>query len=185
LNFQQQLDGLQPYQIMSCKGYGQTPADFMFMGISAGKLGALKTEVPLTKDNSGRIFQRMLGQLGLSKSDESSIKPVLVNCYITNFVKGRILDKEGNNRLPTNAEFAYWKDQVQDEVDSVKPKIIIALGELVFTQLKYYDIGYHGCEIKKARHPRWYASHGALSVAFPKGKQAFEQMVKDYKALLE
>src|SRR5712692_7170182 len=52
----------------ACEGYGSSPAKFMFVGISAGRLGARITKVPFTKDASGRIFQRCLGRLGLSKT---------------------------------------------------------------------------------------------------------------------
>ena len=130
----------------------------MFVGISAGKLGALQTEVPLTKDGSGRIFQRMLGALKLSASDEFSIRPVLKDCYLTNFVKGRILDEKGNNRLPTRMEFDYWAESMYAEICKVNPYRIIALGDLVHRYLLELDAvpgGYRNSSaLVKAKHPR-------------------------------
>jgi uracil-DNA glycosylase len=91
-----------------CEGYGCIPADFMFVGISAGRLGALVSKVPFTKDASGRIFQRCLNRLGLSESDEFSLKPQLRDCYVTNLVKSRVLTSKGLNRLPTVREMLDW-----------------------------------------------------------------------------
>lgn len=112
----------------ACQGYGAVPADYMFVGISAGRLGALVTRVPFTKDASGRIFQRCLGRLHLSTSDEFSLKPNLVNCYVTNLVKARVLTKSGLNRLPTPKEVETWLPTFRAEVESLKPKLILALG---------------------------------------------------------
>jgi len=166
------------YEEAACDGYGCLPADFMFVGISAGRLGALKTRVPFTQDASGRIFQRCLSRLGLSRSDEFSIKPELVNCYVTNLVKARILTKQGLNRLPTVKEILFWIPTLRDEVSQVRPKRIIALGKLVSRCLwKQYPRSL----VRHVPHPRWYQAHGALA----QGSRSFEQMVQDYKAVLE
>jgi len=165
------------YEEAACDGYGCAPANFMFVGISAGRLGALKTRVPFTQDASGRIFQRCLGRLGLSRSDEFSVKPELVNCYVTNLVKARILTKQGLNRLPTIKEIVYWLPMLRDEITQVRPKRVIALGKLVSRWLRkeYPHL------VKEVPHPRWYQAHGALA----QGSRSFEQMVRDYKVALE
>jgi len=166
------------YEEAGCEGYGRTPADFMFVGISAGRLGALKTRVPFTRDASGRIFQRCLNRLGLSRSDEFSIKPDLVNCYVTNLVKARVLTQKGLNRLPTVKEIVYWLPTLREEVSQVKPKRIIALGKLV---LRWLRREYPSSLVNYVPHPRWYQAHGALA----QGSRSFEQMVRDYKVALE
>ena len=155
-----------------CEGYGCIPADFMFVGISAGRLGALQTKVPFTKDASGRLLQRCLYQLSLSETgDEFSLQPVLVNCYITNFVKGRCLTDEGLNRLPTLKEFLFWAPTFANEVERVKPKQILCLSSQVFNLVRFR----YPSLAKQLKHPRWYQSHGALS-----NHQAFAKMVEDY-----
>ena len=185
------LDGKQAYQIEACKGYGCIPAKVMLVGISAGKLGALQTEVPFTKDMSGRLLQRTLHRIGLSKTaDEKTVAPELVDCYITNLVKGRILDDNGNNRLPYPSEVAYWIPKLQDEVDAVRPKIILALGQFVWNAMQYYQaqgmLSFNiGTYFRRANHPRGYGSHGAISLTSPKGKAAFERMVAEYRGLIE
>ena len=160
---------------LECDGYGDIPAKFMFVGLSAGKLGALITKVPFTKDGSGRLLQRTLGSLGFSNSDEFSIKPELNDVYITNIAKGRYLDQKGNNRLPTEKEIIDWSDYISHEIEIVMPEKIVALGKLVYDNLVglYSDVVY-------AKHPRWYFSHGGIKA----GSKASDQMIKDYRNLL-
>ena len=154
-----------------CDGYGCKPADLMFVGISAGRLGALQSKVPFTKDASGRLLQRCLGSLGLSKSDEFSLAPELVNCYITNLVKGRFLTDEGLNRLPMLKEILFWLPHFSHEVETVKPKVILCLGEQVYSTIRprYPRLA------RQLKHPRWYQAHGALS-----NQMAFRTMTFDY-----
>ncbi|MDE1840197.1 MAG: uracil-DNA glycosylase family protein [Thaumarchaeota archaeon] len=160
---------------LECDGYGSIPAKFMFVGLSAGKLGALITRVPFTKDGSGRLLQRTLGTLGYSKSDEFSIKPELQDVYITNLAKGRYLDEKGNNRLPTSEEIYDWFPYLENEIQKAKPIAIIALGQLVYDSLKdNYP------NLIQAKHPRWYFSHGAVNA---KGKWS-QIMVDDYRKIL-
>jgi len=161
---------------LECDGYGCVPSYFMFVGISAGQRGALISKVPLTKDASGRIFQRCLKVLDLSESDEYSVSPKL-KCYVTNLVKSRILTKEGKNRLPTQREMIDWLPYFEKEVEKVQPKKIVALGSLVAEFLRRNGFRHLVIEVK---HPRWYQAHGALSL----GSSAFEDMVRDYKQIL-
>lgn len=164
-----------------CEGYGSKPAQYMFVGISAGRLGAIKTRVPFTKDTSGRLLQRCLGKLGLSKSDEYSIEPNLTNTYITNFVKGVCLTDQRLNRIPTEKTFEFWWPTLKEEIEEVKPKIILALGKIVFEHLKIHPFTSSAAtEIKYVKHPRWYASHGALA-----NETKFNQMVEDYSKALK
>ena len=161
-----------PYTLL-CEGYGCKKPQIMFVGISAGRLGAQITRVAFTKDASGRIFQRCLGKLGLSRSDEFSIKPQLINCYLTNLVKGRLLTPEGLNRLPTEDEIAYWLPHFISEVKSVKPRKIACLGKIVFEKL--YPL--YPKQAVYLPHPRVFQSRGALKLGSP----AFDLMVRKYR----
>lgn len=170
--------------IEACKGYGCIPAKFMFVGISAGKLGALKTEVPFTKDMSGRLFQRALYELGLSKTaDEKTLKPELVDCYVTNLVKGRILDENGNNRLPTHEEVLFWLPKLQEEIGHVQPNVLVGLGKLVTYYLqKSFQVGVLlapvGMKLTELKHPRAYGSKGAIGFT-----KAWDEMKADYQVI--
>jgi uracil-DNA glycosylase family 4 len=177
----QSLYGLKPYQVKSCDGFGVKNCRFMFVGISAGKLGALKTSVPFTKDGSGRMLQRTLKELGLSKSDEFSLKPELVDCWITNLVKGRILDDKGNNRLPNQIEINYWWNDFVTEFETVNPKTIVAVGKLVYDMIRN-NMSYHlQKDVRMVMHPRWYFSHGGIKI----GSKASQQMIDDYRKVLD
>jgi uracil-DNA glycosylase len=147
----------------------------MFVGISAGRLGALVTKVPFTKDASGRLLQRCLNTLGFSKSDEYSLQPELSNCYVTNLVKGRILDKDGLNRLPTVKEVEYWWPTFLEEYYKVQPQRILSLSQFVYQELRI-----RGIRSVKLNHPRWYQSHGALTLH----SFSFQKMVEDYRKAL-
>lgn len=161
---------------LECDGFGCVPADIMFVGISAGRLGALITKVPLTKDASGRVFQRCLGKLGFSESDEFSLSPTLKNCYVTNLVKSRVLTKEGLNRLPTTKEVYEWLPYLRAEIDKVQPKKVFALGSFVAHHLRCFA----GICLIQIKHPRWYQAHGALNP----DSQAFHKMVEEYKTAI-
>ncbi len=171
-------EGLGPYDL-ACDGYGSVPAKFMFVGISAGRLGALVSKVPLTRDASGRLFQRCLKQLGLSESEESCEAPILKDAYVTNLVKGRCLTEKGLNRLPTDKEVAFWWPRMASEIAMVQPDRIIALGDFVARRLERKGVRPSGLggRLYWAYHPRWYASHGALR----NGSPAFAKMVADYR----
>jgi len=171
--------------IKACEGYGAIPAKYMFVGISAGRHGALLTRVPFTKDSSGRLMQRALKFLGLATSDEFSLKPVLVNCYITNLVKGRCLTLDGLNRLPTAEEFAYWFRDFMEEYEKVKPTRLIAVGRIVADQIwqrwpRRESAGLFELYGRLAivNHPRYFASHGALGSGISK---AFLDMTWQYR----
>lgn len=165
---------------LACYGYGEAPSSTMFVGISAGKLGALQTKVPFTKDASGRLFQRVLFKLGYSETDEFTIAPKLKDCWVTNLVKGRILDERGNNRIPSLKEVEYWWPTFQEEVAGVDPKRILALGNFVWQALGRKLDFTHLHRVRQLKHPRWYASHGALK----EGSSAFQQMWRDYSEAL-
>jgi uracil-DNA glycosylase family 4 len=161
---------------LACEGYGEKPAEFMFVGISAGKLGALRTRVPFTRDASGRLFQRTLYRLGLSEtSDEKCESPKLVRCWVTNLVKSRVLDTRGNNRLPTEEEAEHWWPYMEKEMKDVNPWVVVTLSEFVHKCFARHNVWHFGL-----KHPRWYQSQGALG-----NKRAFSKMVRDYGKALD
>ncbi len=172
---------------LACEGYGCIPARYLFVGISAGRLGALVSKVPLTRDASGRVFQRCLKELGLSESDESCEAPILKDAYVTNLVKGRCLTEGGLNRLPTVQEIDYWFPAFMEEYIRVRPERILALGHLVFQEIarrgpieRVGELPSPLGLLREVRHPRWFQSHGALK---PLSK-AFLDMCLEYRMAL-
>ena len=164
---------------LACDGYGKCPSDIMFVGISAGKRGALISKVPFTRDASGRLFQRALYQLGLSRTEDERNETPSLNCWVTNLVKGRLLDEKGNNRPPTPQEIHYWAPHLIGEIEKVQPKILVAVGKIVFKNLVVVPwpmMRDRGIEPRTVMHPRWYHSHGALDP----NSEAWKKMLKDY-----
>lgn len=165
------------YKKPVCAGYGVIRPKYMFVGISGGRLGCIQTGIPFTRDMSGRLFQRVLGKLGYSKSDEFSENPELVNCYMTNLVKGKILTTTGCNRAPTNEEIRYWLDDFYEECWRITPQKIVAVGSIVYDYLK--DEGFPA-KVLKVKHPSWYGRHGALD----ENNIFWKDMYNDYLEVL-
>lgn len=168
---------IEDYKLQVSFGYGIFKPQYMLVGISGGRLGCIETGVPFTKDMSGRLLQRALRRLGFAHTDEHSIKPVLDRIYLTNLVKGKILDSTGLNRAPNNMEIRYWMQDFRDEVEKVQPKIVVAMGSVVYDYLKdeeFID------NLYKLKHPAWYGRMGALN----EDSQAWEDMLEEYKSVL-
>ena len=112
----------------SVMGYGDFNADIVIIGEAPGRLGANETGVPFTKDRSGVFLQKMLGKIGLSESEPDNIIPKLKNVYITNIVRCNPQTKNGNNRPPKEYEILNCSDYLKNELDIVKPKLVVTLG---------------------------------------------------------
>ena len=112
----------------SVMGYGDFKADIFIIGEAPGRLGADVTGVPFTKDRSGVFLQKMLCKIGLNESEPECVKPKLNSVYITNIVKCNPQSENGTNRSPKNEEISNCMDYLQNELDIVKPKLVIPLG---------------------------------------------------------
>ena len=112
----------------SVMGYGDFKADIFIIGEAPGRLGADVTGVPFTKDRSGVFLQKMLCKIGLNESDPECIQPKLKGVYITNIVKCNPQTENGTNRSPKNEEISNCMNYLENELEIVKPKIVISLG---------------------------------------------------------
>lgn len=176
-------DNIPDYKLPACEGYGMFEPKYMFIGISGGRLGCLDTGVPFTKDMSGRLFQRAMYRLGYSSTgDETTVKPVYSGIYVTNLVKGKILDSKGLNRAPKNHEIRYWMGDLLDEIVLVKPQKIVAVGSVVYDYLKdeTWGDGLYDATLLKVKHPSWYGRKGALK----NNSQAWIDMLEEYRYVL-
>ncbi len=177
MSHQATLDGSDPTKT---PGWGPIPASYMFIGITPGRRGAQKTRVPFTRDRSGRLLQRCLGRLGLSRSDEFSLKPDLIDCYVTNLVKTHILTDDQRNRNPTPRKIDEELPALRDEIIRVRPKVIVVLGKDIGRLLRE-KLPEARDSIRVLNHPNWYGSHGAEKPS----SEAFERMIKDYRKVLK
>jgi len=118
----------------------------MFVGEAPGQEEDEKGE-PFV-GGSGRILNALLYHAGLFRKD----------VYITNIVKCR----PPNNRTPEEDEILACKPFLEEEIEKVKPKTIIALGETAATSLTGKDLhpisDWRGLKIGKVLityHPRY------------------------------
>ena len=109
-------------------GYGDVNADVLIIGEAPGRLGANETGIPFTKDKSGVLLQKILGEIGLSESEPESTRPKLKNVYITNIVKCNPQTQNGNNRSPSKEEIFNCSNFLQKELEIIKPSLVVTLG---------------------------------------------------------
>lgn len=138
-------------------GYGNKHAAVMFIGICPGNHGLLggadKSGIPFFGDRSGGIFEKMLNAIDMKRTE----------VYTTNIVKCRPA-APGNlryNRLPTDKEIENCIPLLVEEIITIKPKLIICLGKIPYTNLfKRGDI--KTFVIEYAWHPGFIAREPAL-----------------------
>lgn len=102
-------------------GRGDMPADILFVGEAPGQ----------NEDVRGIPFCGPAGELlrkGLASAQRLSGIKTIPSFYLTNVVRCRPTDMEGNNRMPTTEEaWACWPNLEQIYID-VNPKEVIFLG---------------------------------------------------------
>ena len=109
-------------------GYGDRRPRVLFVGEAPGRFGGDITGVPFTRDRSGRLFQKMLGEIGLSSSSPDDLLPKLHGAYVTNIVKCNPRDLKGRNRTPLESEIARCRKFLTEEIRILSPEVIAPLG---------------------------------------------------------
>lgn len=105
-------------------GDGNLNANIMFVTKNPSTF-EIKNNVPLV-DKSGLLFQKYLDLFNFSRDI----------VYITNCVKCRT----PSNRLPTDTEIYNCRDYLEQEINEVKPKIIMLLGNTAIRS--YFKLAY-------------------------------------------
>ena len=151
-------------------GEGSENAKIMFIGESPGH----------EEDLSGKPFQGMAGKFldKLFKKNKINRKKV----FITSVLKCRPII-ENRNRPPLAAELKACKVWWQNQIEIIKPKLIVLLGKISFDTV----IGEK--EFKKLQGrflikngPKYFATyHPAAGMRFPKIRKILE---KDFKKLM-
>ncbi len=101
-------------------GNGSKEAQVMFIGDSPG----------VSEDETGTLFAGRSGEL-LAKMIENVLLIPKESVYITTILKCR----PPENRVPTPEEVACCKPYVMQQIEMVKPKIIVTLGSTSFHHL--------------------------------------------------
>lgn len=97
-----------------------------FIGEAPGRLGADQTGVPFTLDRSGKLLRDLMVTVGLSPKN---------NVYISNIVKCNPRDERGRNRRPSRREIANCREYLTAELQLVKAKVLVPLGEIATCEL--------------------------------------------------
>lgn len=109
-------------------GEGSLQASIMFVGEAPGEKEAL-SGVPFC-GRSGALLNELLGHINLTRGD----------VYITNLVK----DRPEDNRDPTQEEIALYGPFLDQQIEAIKPRVIVMLGRL---SMKYIFSRYASHEV--------------------------------------
>jgi len=112
-----------------------------------GRLGGEITGVPLSRDQSGKRFERLIALAGLDRSQVLISNAVLCNPQ----------DERGNNRPPARAELEHCRDWLCKLIDLQQPEVVITLGATALATLDRIEP--HGLRLREAaaQPVRWRA----------------------------
>jgi uracil-DNA glycosylase family 4 len=116
-------DALPETRTQVVHGYGDVGAEFLFVGDSPSQ-AADRTGVPFTGDGEGEGLQRVLGDLGFSRSPPDATEPDLQNVFLTYLARCRHPD-----RPATDAEVTNCDPFLTAEIRMINPHIIVPVGE--------------------------------------------------------
>jgi DNA polymerase len=104
---------------------GPSEARVMFIAEAPGRFGGEVTGVPLSRDQTGRRFSRLLARSGL---DRDAV-------FVTNAVLCNPRTPEGLNRPPAPAELAACSAWLARQIDLIDPLVVVTLGAVALRAL--------------------------------------------------
>src|SRR5215218_6766440 len=130
---------------------GRPGARVLFVAEAPGRLGGERTGVPLSADQSGRRFSRMLSLAELSRDE----------VFITNAVLCNPRSDDDLNRPPSAQERANCAGWLEAQLAVVDPRVVVTLGAVALAALD--RLAPHGLTLRVAVG-RPHAWHGRLLV---------------------
>ena len=97
----------------------------VFIAEAPGRLGADKFSIPLFGDQTGRNFEELISNAGISRE----------SIFITNAVLCNPRKDDGNNDSPTNSEIRNCSSHLNETLDIIKPRYVVPLGKVALTAL--------------------------------------------------
>lgn len=124
---------------------GNPGARVLFVAEAPGRRGAEVSRAPLSRDQTGRRFERLLALAGLRRGD----------VFITNAVLCNPRDARGNNRPPSLAERRACAHWLQETLDLLRPAAVVTLGAVALDALGRIEP--HGLRLRTdvATPARW------------------------------
>ncbi|MCC7370583.1 MAG: uracil-DNA glycosylase [Chloroflexi bacterium] len=158
------------------EGNGPLDARILFVAEAPGRLGADRTGVPLTGDQTGRTFGRLLAAAGIERS----------RVFVTNAVLCNPRRPDGRNDRPTAAEVRACSAHLRGTIDLLGPAWVVSLGRAALEALRLIEahdrvlardvsvpVDWYGRQLVPLYHP------GPRALA----RRPFEQQAADYRAL--
>lgn len=106
-------------------GNGRLEARVLFVAEAPGRLGGDRTGLPLTSDQTGRNFARLLERAGLRRDE----------VFVTNAALCNPRTAAGLNRPPSSLELARCREHLRRTLDLVAAPMVVALGSVALRQL--------------------------------------------------
>ncbi len=104
-------------------GYGDVGGEFLVVG-ETPSAAAEENGVPFTGDAGGRRLQRLLGELGFSRSPPDADLPELQNVFLTYLTRCRHPE-----RPATDEEVRSCEPFLNAEIRMINPQIILPVGQ--------------------------------------------------------
>ena len=157
---------------------GPLAARVLFVAEAPGRLGGDRTGVPLTSDQTGRNFGRLLAHAGLPRDE----------VFVTNAALCNPRSPRGLNRPPSRAELASCREHLRRTLDLVAAPVVASLGAVALRQLDAIEP--HGLVLSRdvGRPAGW---RGRLLVPlYHPGPRAqvhrpFGRQIEDFTRLME
>src|SRR5262245_19731967 len=106
-------------------GNGALAARAIFVAEAPGRLGGDRTGVPLSADQTGRNFARLLAEAGLRRDD----------VFVTNAVLCNPRGPGGLNRAPSRSELASCRAHLAATLEIVAAPVVVSLGVVALAAL--------------------------------------------------
>ncbi len=138
-------------------GQGPPDADVMLVGQNPGK-GEVRQGRPFV-GRSGRYLDKVLQQNNIDRS----------SLHVTGVVKG----PTPGNRKPKRDEIDRWMPSLLEEIEEVRPRIVVLMGRVAWETPRSDDIDYI-----ETYHP-------AAAMRFPRARQRFEADMRELRRRME
>jgi len=154
---------------------GPLGARVMFIGEAPGRLGAARTGVPFTSDQSGLRFQRLLAEAGLRREEV-----FLTNALICNPLR------DGRNRPPRRRELAACAGWLETQLRLVDPPLVVTLGTAALETLRIIERHPYALSRDAGKALPW-GGRALVPLYHPSprtaGRRSFERQVEDFRSL--
>lgn len=155
---------------------GPVAARICFIAEAPGRFGGERTMVPLSGDQSGKNFTRLLAEAGL---DRASV-------FITNAVLCNPQDQQGRNAPPTTAEIRTCSGYLAATLRVLEPRVVVTLGAVALRALTLIEPHPLALANDHGRAVRWFG-RWLVPLYHPSPRaqlsRSFAEQVDDFRKL--